>query len=173
MNPHTNRKLRGFTLVELMIALSVAAILTMVAAPSFSSFLEAQRLRAVVATLVGDLNFARSEAIKRNAPVLVCAKAGQSDNCSSSPNWDHGWVVCYDADRDNQCDDAQPGDPNPMRISGALDRSLDLKSSDGKLRFDALGTSGSAVDMTLFRKHAKTEARTVSVAATGAISTKR
>jgi len=56
---------RGFTLVELMVAIAVVAILLTLAAPSFYDFILVQRLKAINAQLVTDMQFARSEAISR------------------------------------------------------------------------------------------------------------
>lgn len=54
---------RGFTLVELMIALAVVAVLLTLAAPSFYDFILMQRLKGINAQLITDMQFARSEAI--------------------------------------------------------------------------------------------------------------
>ena len=75
---------RGFTLIELMAAIAVAAILIAIGVPSYQQFVAGQRLRAAVSALNYTLLYARSEAIKRNADVVV-APAG---NC-----WQSGWTV--------------------------------------------------------------------------------
>lgn len=62
---------RGLTLPELLVALAVMAILIAVAAPSFRSMIEVQRLRSVNSQLVTDLQFARSEAATRGVPMRV------------------------------------------------------------------------------------------------------
>jgi type IV fimbrial biogenesis protein FimT len=54
---------KGFTLVELLVALVVVAILVAIAAPSFQELIKRQRLRAVVETLLSDMRAARSEAL--------------------------------------------------------------------------------------------------------------
>ena len=63
----------GVTLVELMIVVVIAAILASIAAPSFISMIRDMRLSSASSQLFADLNIAKSEAIKRNARVLVCA----------------------------------------------------------------------------------------------------
>ena len=55
--------IKGFTLVELMVALVVMAILVAIAAPAFQDLIERQRLKAVVETALSDLQVARSEAL--------------------------------------------------------------------------------------------------------------
>lgn len=62
---------RGFTLVELMIAIAVVGVLLVLAAPSFYDFIRVQRLKSINAQLVTDLHFARSEAVSRNRDVQL------------------------------------------------------------------------------------------------------
>jgi type IV fimbrial biogenesis protein FimT len=163
---------RGFTIIELMVTLAVAAVLTIVAAPSFSSFMQEQRFRSAMGMLLGDLNFARSEAIKRNAHVLVCPRTSQSAaSCNASNDWKSGWTVCYDADRDGQCDDTQAADPNPIRVT-SLDPAFELTSTAGAVSFGPLGTSDAALTLTLTASWS-TATRTASVAATGAITSRK
>lgn len=80
---HLGSKAKGFTLVELMITLVVAAILTGLALPSFRDFIRTQRLKTASFDLVAGLTYARSEAIKRNTNIDVAA----------SSNWQSGWTV--------------------------------------------------------------------------------
>ena len=74
----------GFTLVELMVTLTVAAILAVTAVPSFNSYILNQGVRSTSFELVSALAYARSEAIKRNQPVTLQAEAG---------DWLNGWVA--------------------------------------------------------------------------------
>jgi type IV fimbrial biogenesis protein FimT len=67
-------KPRGFTLVELMVAIAVVAVLVTLAAPSFYDFILVQRLKGINAQLVTDMQFARSEAASRGVDVQVLFK---------------------------------------------------------------------------------------------------
>jgi type IV fimbrial biogenesis protein FimT len=62
---------KGFTLIELMIAVAVVAIIIMIAAPSFRDMVLMQRLRAINAQVVTDMQFARNEAVSRATFVRV------------------------------------------------------------------------------------------------------
>ncbi|SRR5579875_624736 len=82
----------GFTLIELMVTITVAAILMAVAVPAFRSFLQNDRLLTEANLLVASLNLARSEAIKEDADVWVCASS-DGLTCSGVANWTQGWIV--------------------------------------------------------------------------------
>lgn len=67
---------RGFTLVELMVTVAVVAILATVAAPNFSALIEDQRVTSQINDLVGSLQLARSEAVKRGANITFAPVGG-------------------------------------------------------------------------------------------------
>ncbi|HKU17780.1 MAG TPA: GspH/FimT family pseudopilin [Candidatus Saccharimonadales bacterium] len=69
----------GFTLVELMVAIAVAAILLVIAVPSFTTAINSNRLTSTANALIGSLNAARMEAVQRNAPVQFCSNSATSN----------------------------------------------------------------------------------------------
>lgn len=81
MNPHRSGRGAGFTLVELLIVVALAALVLGLAAPSFTSFIQMQRLRGINAQLVTDIQFARSEAVSRNMPVHMRFQASAGMTC--------------------------------------------------------------------------------------------
>ena len=95
----------GFTLIELIVTLAVAAILITVAGPNFLTFIQNNRLTAQANEMVGSLQLARSEAVKRNLDVIVCRSTNPtatSPNCNTTGGitWETGWVVFVDKDND-------------------------------------------------------------------------
>jgi type IV fimbrial biogenesis protein FimT len=86
---------RGFTLVELIVALTIAAILMAVAAPGLQKFVSSNRLTSQVNDLLADINLARSEAIKRAETTGVCVTAADGSACVAAGNWANGWLVYY------------------------------------------------------------------------------
>lgn len=82
----------GFTLIELMVAITVVAIFLALAVPAFTSTINRSRLSAATNELVTSLQYARSEAIKRNARVDLCRSADQVQCGSGTDSWP-GWIV--------------------------------------------------------------------------------
>jgi type IV fimbrial biogenesis protein FimT len=85
----------GFTLIELMVSITVAGILFAIAIPAFNSFLQNDRDTGQANSLVESLSYARSEAVKRASPngITVCPSANQQA-CDAGP-WTEGWIVTY------------------------------------------------------------------------------
>jgi type IV fimbrial biogenesis protein FimT len=80
----------GFTVIELMVTISIAAIMMAIAVPSFQSFLLNSRLTGHTNDLVLALAYAKSEAVKRGANVTVCPS---DDEATCSGDWEDGWIV--------------------------------------------------------------------------------
>ena len=137
---------RGFTVLELMITLAVAAILGALAAPGMLDFIRSNRLSTAARQLDADMLLARREAIKRNARVIVCAKGSIAGKCAtaSTTAWTQGWLVCYDMNSDGDCDDAITDNPNPIRQHAALETTMTLTGPASIARFNANGTQGAA-----------------------------
>lgn len=87
----------GFTLIELIITLTVLGVLLGIAVPGISNFVQSNRLVALTNGLVADVNLARSEAIKRGSDIGIC-KSDNGTSCTASGTWDNGWIIFVDAD---------------------------------------------------------------------------
>jgi len=105
-NMYINTKMDGFTIIELMITLVVAAILLSIAAPSFRDIIQDNRLTTEINSLSASLNLTRSEAIKRGTPATLC-KSNDSVNCVATANWHDGWLVFDDIDGDGSLDSGE------------------------------------------------------------------
>jgi len=93
--PRRPGRAKGFSLVELLVTIAIAAILTGLGAPSFQKMMNANRIQTAASALQGDLMFARTEAVKRGTWVSVCPSANQT-TCSGANTWHTGWIVFYD-----------------------------------------------------------------------------
>ena len=78
----------GFTLIELMVTIAIAAILLMVAAPSFVTMQRNSELTAAANALVAGINAARGEAMKRGLNAVVVP--------TDAASWRNGWTVFVD-----------------------------------------------------------------------------
>jgi len=90
----TRNKRQGFTLIELMITIALVAILLSFAGPGFVELIRRNQVRSITDDFYTAYNTARSEAVKRNQQVTVCAS---SDGAScDADNWDSGWLMFID-----------------------------------------------------------------------------
>jgi type IV fimbrial biogenesis protein FimT len=83
---------RGFTLVEMMIALAIVALVLFVAVPSFTIFLQNQQIKNAANSALDGLTFARAEAIRLNTPVRFQFVSDLTDSCALSGT-SLAWVV--------------------------------------------------------------------------------
>lgn len=83
---------KGFTLVELLLAVAVAAVLIGIGVPSFTQSIRNSRLTTSANEFLTALNMARSEAVKRGVQVTMRRKG------STAGRWDDGWDVFVDSD---------------------------------------------------------------------------
>jgi type IV fimbrial biogenesis protein FimT len=101
------RRQRGTSLLEAMLAASIAGVLTTAAVPAMNDAMTQTRPRAGNSDLFATFNLARSEAIRRSSPVTVTAADAQ--------DWSRGWKVFAD-----------------QNDNGALDPPARKRSSNGR-----------------------------------------
>ena len=83
----------GFTLMELLMTIAIAAIVATIGIPSFQYVTNSNRVSSEVNGLLGDLQFARGEAIKEGQPVTVCMSKGGTTCDTTGSAWQSGWIV--------------------------------------------------------------------------------
>ena len=85
----------GFTLLELMITITIVAILLSLGVPSYKYVTNANRIARAVNGLLGDMQLARAEAIKQGQSVTVCVST-DGLTCTGGTAWRNGWIVFSD-----------------------------------------------------------------------------
>lgn len=95
------KKVKGFTIVELMVTLAIAAILITVGLPSLTTFFQDNLLATQTQTLRTAISYSREEAVRRNTSVSICRS---SDQATCVGNWQNGWIVFTDPDEDGVVD---------------------------------------------------------------------
>jgi type IV fimbrial biogenesis protein FimT len=93
------RQVLGFTLLELMVTVAVAAILLAIGLPSFQSVIRSNRVATASNEMLASLALARSEAIKGVGAAGVCPSADGA-TCATGTDWSGGWLV-WREDRDH------------------------------------------------------------------------
>jgi len=88
-------KARGFTLIEMMTAIFILAVLVSLTIPSFREATLSSRLSGFANDIVASTQLARSEAIKRNVTVTLCASS-DGETCDDPDGWEAGWIVVAD-----------------------------------------------------------------------------
>lgn len=90
----------GVTLVELLTVVVIAAILMSIGVPSYRYVTTSNRMATESDALLGDLQYARSEAIREGQQVTVCvSKDGANcDTAGLPPSWQEGWMVFSNPD---------------------------------------------------------------------------
>jgi type IV fimbrial biogenesis protein FimT len=99
-------RIGGLTLIELLVAIAVLAVLLTVAVPSFDNARLGTNLVSFTNTLLAHLQLARSEAIKRNARVALC-KSADGSTCMATGGWDQGWIIFHDANNNGSREDSE------------------------------------------------------------------
>ncbi len=105
----------GFTLIEMMFTVLILGTLLVLGVPGLRDFFRNSRMTAAANDLLADINIARTESIKRRAPVTVCASAGPlaaTPACAAKTATSFtGWFVFVDHNGDHLVSGAIAGPP--------------------------------------------------------------
>lgn len=135
----TARAHSGFTLVELLVVVSMIAVLLTIAVPSMGAMLHAQKATSLTHTFLASLHLARSEAIKRSGRAVLC-KSADKLQCSSTGGWEQGWIVFHDANNNAQ----RESDELLVQQQGAAAAGLRLRGNMPVAVYVSYSASGAA-----------------------------
>lgn len=93
----------GFTLVEFVVAVTLASIALTLALPALQQFLANNQIISTSNTIVSGLNMARSTAVTTGEDITICPSSDGS-SCTKD-DWESGWIIFQDLDGDSEADD--------------------------------------------------------------------
>lgn len=123
----SHRDVTGFTLVELLTVIAIVAILMTIGVPSYRYLQNSYRISSEMNGLVGDLEFARAEAIKEGQTVTACISTDGATCATGATGWQAGWIVFNDVKDDQTVD---TGD-TILRVQAPFTGTDTLESSAG------------------------------------------
>ncbi len=97
------RNTKGFTLIDLLITLSVLSILIFQVVPSFRQLINSSTLTTSQNQFLSAVQYARSEAVTHNYTTYMCARSELE--CSGDNQWEDGWIIYSDLNNNGQLDD--------------------------------------------------------------------
>ena len=157
---------KGFTLIELMIVIVIAAIMVTIAVPSMRTMIQNNRITTQANLFLGALNVARSEAVKRGKTVSICSSANQT-SCAGNNAWEAGWIVFVD---DSGTAGTRDGTDAIIRVWSALAGGSTLAEGGtaSYVQYQTTGTANAAASFSLTIPDCiGDQVRTIAISATG------
>ncbi len=134
---------KGFSLIELMVTVAIAGIVSALAVPSFNTTIERNRLLSERDELAGHLRLARSAAAANNGTVVVCASSDKA-NCNRTGDWESGWIIFLKGGP--EIDKFVSATDTLLKVSDGIDdnNSLSWNGGGSEVAFDADGSARSS-----------------------------
>jgi type IV fimbrial biogenesis protein FimT len=137
--PSSRSSWRGFTLVELLTVIAIAAVLVSVGLPSLGSAADSVKLSSASNTFFSALHLARSEAINRHGRVVLC-KSQNGLSCAQDGGWEQGWLMFHDANNNAARDSGE----TVIQRAEALHASLRLTGNLNVEKYISFASTGAA-----------------------------
>lgn len=103
----TTQFTRGFTAIELLIVIGIAAILAALAAPSFSAAIDRYRINSAKDELIAAIQYARMESVRRGVQVSLIRATGCGVTLTTSDDWSCGYRVYVDSNANEALDSGE------------------------------------------------------------------
>ena len=169
------RNERGVTLLEAVVVMTIVGILAAIAIPAFTYVSNANRIAAEVNGLLGDMQFARAEAVKEGQTVTVCVSTNGTSCSANNTNWQNGWIVFSDVNGNQQVDN---GTDTVLRVQSVFTSSDTFVANNNvaavTFNREGFATGGGIANGAMIALHAKVptnaSTRCLSVTLVGLVS---
>lgn len=159
--------MRGFSLLELMIVVSITAILASVAIPGFRNFVLNSQRASAVNDLMASLQLARSETTKLGRAVVVCPANAAGTACTGSTTWSGGWLVFANLDNATESPPVVDSNERVLQLTGAVSSSIAVTASNSSYIFRPFGSSNSNGNIKFCDSRGASHAKTIIISPSG------
>ncbi len=163
----------GFTLIELIVVMAVAAIILAVATPSFINIIADNRVSTAATEVVTVLNLGKSEAVRTGQTTVLCKRSNDTECATNtSIDWSNGWLLFVDSNGDGHRD---PGE-RIIRVESSTETSLDIAydgstASNRRINFNPNGRIAPNGRFCFRNQHDDSRSRAVVISPTGRVHT--
>jgi type IV fimbrial biogenesis protein FimT len=155
----------GFTLLEILITVTILTLVMAIGVPSMRDFVKNDRLVTQINTMVGHLAYARSEAVLRHLPVVVCASSNLT-SCSNG-SWTDGWIIFVDTDNNS---DFSAGEDMLRQYEGLSGGNTMTNTVGSIVIYDKRGFAPDSVgSFTLCDDRGDTHKKSITISGTGRV----
>ena len=159
------KRIAGVTLIELLIVISIIAVLTTMAMPALGNLNQSVASLSARSGLSVSINQARIQAAMQGRQVVVCPSSNKTD-CEHNLRWQHGWISFTDSNKNGEHD----ADEDIIGITQGQPSGVAIVSTSGRhrIRYQADGTSdGSNLTLTICDRRGLNSARTLVISNSG------
>jgi type IV fimbrial biogenesis protein FimT len=134
--------MKGFTLIEMLIAILLSAILIAIGVPNYKYLMQNMNAMALSTDFTTALAYARNEAIRRVNFVTICPAANTSLNsCGAAGNWSNGWIIFVDPNATGTISSGS----TLLKVREALETGTSITTTQAKIIYTSGGALNSGV----------------------------